>query len=58
MTEKIQELIKANTVWNWETEHKEEFTKAKEHLMENIKLHRYDPKLRINIYCVGRKRLG
>ena len=55
---KNKELTKANTVWNWQDEHTVEFEKAKEHLMENIKLHRYDRMLPINIYCDTVKTAG
>ena len=47
----MRELRKAASTRNWEDEHTEEFRVAEEHLKENIKLHRYNKDLPINVYC-------
>ena len=58
ITEKGRELTKSASTWSWDGEHREEFSAAKEHLKENIKLHRYDKDLPTNVYYDAAKTAG
>ena len=49
--EKIRELDQKGVEFNWLPEHKEEFEKVKEHLMETTKLATWDKKLPLCLYA-------